>query len=127
VDTARVDVNEEEDIVRNGTTERPNLFGEEVGCPERLDVALDKIVPSAFPSLWSRIKTVLPQDSGDGRAGDLDTELLEFSQESAVTQPVSVAIRMISSRISSGFRGRPDFLGLPFDFQPLAHRLKVLG
>lgn len=47
VHAAGVDVNEEKDIERDRSAERPDLRCEEVAGPERLDMPLDEVMPRA--------------------------------------------------------------------------------
>lgn len=69
VDTPCVNMDEEQDIVGNRSSQRPDLRREEVGRPKCLDVPLDEVVPTTVPSLRAGIEPVLDEDTGNRRSG----------------------------------------------------------
>ena len=60
-----MDVDEEQNVVRNWAPYRPDGLGEEIGCPQRLDVSTNEVVPGPVTALRSRVKPVFFQDAGD--------------------------------------------------------------
>jgi len=64
VDPARMDVDEKQHVVCDWAVERPDLLGKEVGCPERLHMSLDELVPSAVATFWPRVEAIFLKDSG---------------------------------------------------------------
>jgi hypothetical protein len=54
-----VQVNEEQYVVSNRPTHRPNGLGEEIHGPDRLEVPLNELRPTALTALWPGIETVV--------------------------------------------------------------------
>ena len=72
-------------VVRDRPSHRPDGFREEVRGPDRLDVPLNEVMPSAAATFRPGIETILLQDAADGRPGDAaDAELPEFAENPPV-------------------------------------------
>jgi hypothetical protein len=57
--SSSVQVDEEQDVIRDRTTHRPDGFGEEIRSPDRLEVSLDELRPAAVAAFWPWIETVI--------------------------------------------------------------------
>ena len=85
VDSSGVQMNKKEHVVSHRTTHRPDGLGEEISGPDRLEVSLDELRPTAVAALRPRIETVILQETFDSCSRDIiDAELLELTQDSTV-------------------------------------------
>jgi hypothetical protein len=91
---------------------RPDQLAEEVDLPERFDVDLEKLIPTASPPLGTGLDALLFEDVLDGRFRDrVNPQLLEFAENLPIAPASSLAKRMMRLRTDSKVLGLPIFLG----------------
>jgi len=85
VNATGMEVDEEQDVVRDRAADGPDGFGEEVRGPDGLDVPLDEVVPAAMAAFRPRIEAMLLEDAGDGRHQDgEDAQLSQLAEDTSV-------------------------------------------
>ena len=70
VDLPCADVDKEEHVLLDQSTQRPHFRGKEVASPKGLHMPLDKLVPSAIAAFRFRFKSVFLEDAGDSGSGN---------------------------------------------------------
>jgi hypothetical protein len=120
----RMDVNKKQHVIGHRTAQRPNGLRKEICGPKRLDVPFDELVPSAFASLWSQIKSVFLQNPGYCGSGDSDAQFLQFPKDPLIS-PTGVSGHL-QDQVPNFFRyGRAAwFARLDFLCRPLGPALK---
>ena len=122
---SRANVDEEKDVVGHFAESSPDILGEEIACPKRVDVPLDKLVPVTLGAVWARMKAVRNQDFLDGVCCHFDAELFEFALDASIApgiflrQPEDQFCQIGRNRRATERRGRMLLRGRPSSF--IAH------